>query len=107
MLSTPASRLINPLARSGLLLALAAAASGCGHPASRSECEEIFRRSAELELRDQAITDPELIELKVAEAFAVKGQKLMAECVGKRITTDAMACVRGAKSAEELDACLD
>ena len=43
---------------------------------------------------------------KIAEAKAVRGRELLDECVGKRITQDAMACVRQAETAEALDACL-
>ena len=93
----------HPLA---LVCLVAVAASGCGHPASQQECEEIFRRSAELELLAQNIVDPKIVEDKIAEAKAVRGRELLDECVGKRITDEAMSCVRGAKTAEELDACL-
>jgi hypothetical protein len=90
-----------------VLAALAALVSGCGHPASQQECEEIFRRSAEIELRAQNINDPNLIEDKISEAKAVRGAELLDECVGKRITDEAMECVRGAKTADELDTCLE
>ena len=88
------------------LLLVAAALAGCGHPATEQECEEIFRRSAEIELRAQNVNDPKQIEDKIAEAKAVRGKELLDECVGKRITDDAMACVRQAETAEALDACL-
>jgi hypothetical protein len=78
----------------------------CGHPASAEECEEIFRMSAAIELKAQNVSDPAEIERRIAEARAAKGDALMKECVGKRITESAMACVRSAESAEQLDACL-
>lgn len=92
--------------RFALLLGSSAWLQGCGHPASQQECDEIFRRSAEIELRAQSVNDPDQIEAKIAEAKAVRGQELLDECVGKRITDDAMACVRQADTAEALDACL-
>lgn len=92
--------------RIALLAGACAPLAACGHPASQQECEEIFRRSAEIELRAQSVNDPEQIEAKIAEAKAVRGEQLLDECVGKRITDDAMACVRQAETAEALDACL-
>ncbi len=86
--------------------ALACGIAGCGHPATEQECEDIFRRSAEIELRAQDISDPAQIEERIAEAKAAKGEALMKDCVGKRITDSAMQCVRGAETADELDACL-
>ncbi len=88
------------------LSATLGALSGCGHPATDVECAEIFRSSAEIELRSQGITDPAVIAQRVADARAAKGDELLADCVGKRITDSAMACVKQAKTAEELDECL-
>jgi hypothetical protein len=81
-------------------------AAGCGHPATREECVEIFERSAEIELRSQNITEPEEVRRRTAEARAVKGEELLQRCIGRRITDRAMRCVRQAQTAEELDACL-
>jgi hypothetical protein len=82
------------------------ALAGCGHPASEAECAEIFRSSAEIELRAQGITAPAVIEQRVADARAAKGEELLKDCVGKRVTDGALACVTQAKTAEELDECL-
>ena len=89
-----------------LLGALCLASLGCGHPATRAECEEIFDRSAEIELRAQNVTSPADLQERVAKARADKGDELMKQCVGKRITERAMKCVRGAQSTRELEACL-
>jgi len=80
---------------------------GCGHPASREECDEIFARSAEIELRAQNITDPKVIAQRTAEARAARGDELMGRCLGKRITQSALECVRTANTSEQLDRCLD
>jgi hypothetical protein len=79
----------------------------CGHPASREECEEIFRRSAEIELREQNVTDPAEISRRTEEARTARGDKLIENCLGKRVTNRAMECVRGAGTAHELDRCLE
>ncbi len=80
--------------------------AACGHPASQEECDEIFRHSAEIALKNQKITDPAEVEKYVAEARAAKGQAMRDECVGKRITEKAMQCVRTADTSEQLDKCL-
>jgi hypothetical protein len=86
-----------------LLLLLVA---GCGHPASRAECDELFAKNAEIELRAQRVTDPKVIEERTAAAKAAEGDAFVGRCVGKRITERALACVRRATSAEQIDRCL-
>lgn len=88
-------------------LALGIAVAGCGHPASREECDEIFNKSAELELRLQNVTDPKLVSERTAAVKAARGDELIRQCVGKRITEDALSCVRKANSTDEMDQCLD
>ena len=79
---------------------------GCGHPATKAECEEIFERSAEIELRAQKVSDPGLIEERTKEARAAS-DKLLEQCVGRRVTESAMECIRAAQTAGEFDACLN
>ncbi|MEJ7730151.1 MAG: hypothetical protein WKG00_13145 [Polyangiaceae bacterium] len=79
---------------------------GCGHPATHAECEEILRRAAEVELLQQK-TPPDKIAARVEEAAQARGGELTAKCVGKRITNEAMACMRKAQTPDELEACLD
>jgi hypothetical protein len=83
-----------------------AALSGCGHPATHAECEEILRRAAEVELLQQK-TPPDKIAARVEEAAQARGSELTAKCVGKRITNDAMACMRKAQTPDQLEGCLD
>jgi hypothetical protein len=90
-----------------LTLAMGLWLVGCGHPATREECDEIFNRSAEIELRMQNITDPKVIEERTAAVRKDRGDTLVQQCVGKRITEKAMACVRSAKTTDEMDQCLD
>ena len=96
-------------ARTGAALTLLAAVfalAGCGHPATHAECEEILRRAAEVELLQQK-TPPDKIAARVEEAAQARGSELTAKCVGKRITNEAMACMRKAQTPTQLDACLD
>jgi hypothetical protein len=81
--------------------------TGCGHPATRDECEELFAKNAEIELiTTQHVTDPKVIAERTAAARAAEGDAFLGRCVGKRITKRALECVRKAASAEQLDRCL-
>lgn len=80
--------------------------AGCGHPASVDECEVIFQRTVEIELRGQNITDPKVIEQRKADVRASRGKDLIDRCVGRRITDRAVACVRTASTSDEVDRCL-
>jgi hypothetical protein len=83
--------------------------AGCGRPATQEECDEIVGRIAELEIREAASSAPaddvakQVVETK--QTFQAKSRR---ECVGRRITKQAIACVRSAKTAEEIvRVCLD
>jgi hypothetical protein len=74
----------------------------CGHRATEKECEEIVERVARLEL-ERAKVGPEMLasELKIAkESFR---KDMGRRCVGRRVTEEAMSCVRSAKSSQEIE----
>jgi hypothetical protein len=98
-LASRAPRLVG-LALAGLALA------GCGHPATREECDELFAKNAEIELRSQHLSDPQTVAERIAAARAADGDAFAGRCVGRRITTRALACVRKATTAEQIDRCL-
>jgi hypothetical protein len=79
---------------------------GCGHPATREECDELFAKNAEIELRAQHITDPKTVAERTAAARAVEGDAFANRCIGRRITKRALECVRRATTAEQVDRCL-
>jgi len=79
----------------------------CGHPASKEECEEIFRRSAELKLREQEVNDEQEIQRLVDKARQDRGNNLVQPCIGRRITAKEMTCIRTADTLQELNACLE
>jgi hypothetical protein len=89
-----------------LALPLLVAVGGCGHPASRAECDELFAKTAEIELRAQKVTDPKVIAERTAAAREAEGESFARTCLGKRITERALECVRRATSAEQIDRCL-
>lgn len=83
----------------GLLL------SGCGHPATRAECEMILKKSAELKLRER--TDDSGAIADQIEAFKnARGEELIAKCEGKTLTDSALRCVERAESPAAVDQCL-
>jgi len=88
------------------LLLLVAFTAGCGHEATREECELIFRKSAELAAKSHDITDPKQVEELVAQALSDKQDKLEG-CIGRRITEEVLQCVPNAATEEALEACLD
>jgi hypothetical protein len=85
-----------------LFFALCAA---CGRPATHDDCERIFQRIVELELRDLQTTDATIVAKKTAELRAAYGIELEG-CVGKRIRKDLVTCLEKAQAASEVDGCL-
>jgi hypothetical protein len=73
---------------------------GCGRPATQQECEEIVVRVTELELKARGIAGSDGQE--VQETKEALRKTTMQDCVGRRISDKAMACVRSAKTAQEL-----
>lgn len=84
-------------------LAAAGALAGCGHPATEAECDEIFTKVVELELAGQKVSDPQTFSKRSAEAREARGATLRKSCLGRRLTDDAMVCVRAAKSYEQIE----
>lgn len=84
---------------SGILLLLVA---GCGHPATEKECEEIVERVARLEL-EQAHTAAEAMNSEIALAKESFKKDMRQRCIGRRVTQEAMNCVRSAKSSEQIE----
>lgn len=81
---------------------IAFALLACGHPASEKECEEIVERVATLELQKaNAGTETMANEIKLAKESFQKDMRQ--RCIGRRVTADAMNCVRTAKSSEQIE----
>ncbi len=77
--------------------------AGCGHPASDKECQEIVERIATLEIEKSAGTsDSKTVGEQVDETKKALATNTLKDCVGKRITERAMACVRSAKSSQQI-----
>jgi hypothetical protein len=80
---------------------------GCGRPATKADCDEILDKSAMIELKAQNVTDPAEVKARTDAVRAAQGDQLLAKCIGRRVTEKAMACVRGATTADQVDRCLD
>lgn len=81
--------------------------AGCGRPATKADCDVILEKSAMIELEAQKVTDQAEVAKRIEAVRTAQGEQLLAKCVGRRVTDKAMACVRTAKTAEQVDRCLD
>jgi hypothetical protein len=89
------------------VLLAAAGATGCGHPATVAECEEIVEYIARLEYQKRE-TAAANVETGIEETKQQVRDTMLKDCVGKRITHAAMQCVRQAKSSQEIvEECFD
>lgn len=86
----------------GALLPLPLLLLGCGHPATQRDCEEVLDKIIELKLREQNVQDPVILEKRKAETREARAKELMPQCLGRKITEEAMRCVRAAKTREEI-----
>jgi len=83
-------------------LALACALSACSGPrATADDCGAIFDRIVELELHEMGYRDPVLAERRRVELRRALAPELQ-RCVGRRLAPTARACVREARTAEDL-----
>jgi hypothetical protein len=78
--------------------------AGCGRPATPEECQEIVERVARLEAEKANPGRPERAneEVQKAKSDPLLRERSSKECVGHPITDQALACIRNAKTAEEL-----
>jgi len=88
---------------------LACLSAGCGHPATVEECEEIVEHVARLELQETLGTKNEsTIKREIADAKRALKESTLKDCVGKRITKNALQCVRAATNAKTaVEDCVD
>ena len=85
----------------GSTLAVGAAVMGC-HRATEQDCEEIVDKIVELELKEQGVTDPEVVATRKTETKTHKRDELISGCVGKRVSVTAMQCIREAHTSTEV-----
>ena len=85
-----------------VLLMVAMAAVGCGHPATERECEEIVERIAVLELGG-VDAGREMVADEVKNAKESFRKEMRKKCVGRRVTNAAMECVRKATASRQIE----
>jgi hypothetical protein len=85
-----------------LCLSLALVVAACGRPVTEAECQEIVGRIAELELKATPEVSSTELQAEVARTKAVFHDDTMRDCVGKRVTEEALSCVRSATSARQI-----
>ena len=74
---------------------------GCGHPATKEECDEILNKVIDLELKDRKNEGTQL-EKRKAEVKQAREADLMSKCLNKRVTDSAMQCIRTATSVDQI-----
>jgi uncharacterized protein (UPF0335 family) len=85
------------------LFLLCVVLGACGHPASEQECQEIVERVTRLELeKTGVVSDAKTIAEQVSATKKSLESTTLKDCVGKRITSAAMQCVRSAKSSQQI-----
>lgn len=82
------------------LFLLLSSVSACGRPATQKECDEIVVRVTELELKARGVAGSDGQEVKETKEALQK--TTLRDCVGRRISDKAMACVRAAQTAQQL-----
>lgn len=80
---------------------------GCGRPATKADCDVIFDKSAQIELKLQNVTDPAEVKKRTDAVRAARGEEILNKCIGRRVTEKALTCVSNATTAEQVDRCLD
>ena len=83
-------------------IAIAVMASGCGHPATERECEEIVERITVLEL-GRVDAGESVVHDEVKNAKESFKKEIRQKCIGRRITNAAMECVRKATASRQIE----
>lgn len=79
--------------------------AGCSHPATEAECEIIFRKTAELTLRERT-QDAAVIEERIEAYRRTHGEKVIGQCLGRALSKNALACIEKANSESQVNDCL-
>jgi hypothetical protein len=75
---------------------------GCGRPATVGDCERIISRVAELELKEVEISDQEVVKSQIEGTQAAFRERMMSDCVGRRLRQSSLDCVNRATSANQV-----
>ena len=86
-------------------LLLVPGALGCGRKATRADCEKFFDKNVEVKMKEEGITDPQLISKRQAD-LKLERREDIDQCVGRRITDGMLKCVDEAQKDSDIDKCL-
>jgi hypothetical protein len=75
---------------------------GCGRPATVSDCERIISRVAELELKEVEVSDQAVVKSQIEGTQAAFRERMMSDCVGRRLRQSSLDCVNRASSANQV-----
>lgn len=73
---------------------------GCGRQATVEDCEQIVARIAELELKETDVSDQVEVKAQIEGAQAAFKDRLMTDCVGRRLRQSSIDCLKKATSAD-------
>jgi hypothetical protein len=95
---------MTPRAKLCCLGAVGLLVAGCGRRATQADCDLIFSRYVEVQLRAVHVTDPVEVAKREQAMRAEMGDDLK-QCPGKRITDSMLRCVQNAQTNDEIDKC--
>ena len=84
------------------ILPIALLLGGCGKPATVEDCEKIVERITALKLQAANVKNPAEVASTVTKTKQAFRSQAMEQCVGRRITGEALSCVEQASTAEEI-----
>ena len=77
-------------------------ALGCGRPATVGDCERIISRVAELELKEVDVSDQAVVKSQIEGTQAAFRERMLSDCVGRRLRQSSLDCVNRATSANQV-----
>jgi hypothetical protein len=81
-----------------------ASAVACGRAATEEDCRVIFEKNVEVEMRSLEKADEATIEKKKKDLLqSFEGD--LRQCVGKRITSSVLNCIKSARTSAEMSQC--
>lgn len=100
MVETPSFRQAPLRVAVALSLGLLFTGVGCGRPATVEDCEQIVARITELELKAVDVSDHADVQAQIQGTQAAFKDRLMTDCVGRRLRPRTLDCLKQATSSE-------
>lgn len=100
--NSAAPRVLRAVRRWSLSAVVVFLGFGCGRPATVSDCERIISRVAELELKEVEVSDQAVVKSQIEGTQAAFRERMMSDCVGRRLRQSSLDCVNRATSASQV-----